>query len=117
NNWRFRSEDDLLIAISGSGFSSSVLNRVVSAKESQMKVISITSFSQSQLVMDSDEFLIIEGRKQQAPPDNFQLDQQEMYLPKFEYVTALVLESCVAQIVKNLGIPEYTNQGTYSLNI
>ena len=117
NNWRFRGEDDLLIAISGSGVSSSVLNIVDSAKESQMKVIGITSFSQSQLAKNSDEFLIIEGRKHQTVSDSFQLKQQEMYLPKFEYVTALMLESCVTQIVKNLGIPEFTNQGTYSLDL
>ncbi|MFW9905178.1 MAG: SIS domain-containing protein [Candidatus Thorarchaeota archaeon] len=116
NDWRFRDEGDLLIAISGSGLSPAVLNIAKSAKRSQMKIIGITSFSQSQLVKDSDEFLILEGRKQQTVPEIFQLNQQEMYIPKFEYVTALVLESCVAQIVKNLGIPD-SNQGNYILDI
>jgi D-arabinose 5-phosphate isomerase GutQ len=117
NNWRFRGEGDLLIAISGSGISSSVLNIVESAKKSRMRIIGITSFSQSQLAKDSEEFLIIEGRKLKTVPDSFQLNQQEMYTPKFEFVTALMLESCMTQIVKNLGIPEYKDQETYSLDI
>jgi 6-phospho-3-hexuloisomerase len=116
NNWRFHSEGDLLIAISGSGVSSSVLNIVKSAKASQMNVRGITSFSHSQLAKESDEFLIIPGRKEKTVPDSLQLSQREMFLPKFEYVTALVFESCVAQIIKDLEIPEYINQ-SYSMDI
>lgn len=114
NNWRFRREGDLLVALSGGGVSSSTLNIVESAKSSQMKVFSITSNLQSKLVKKSDEFMVIHGG---SLSENIQLLQHEMYLPKFEYGVAITFESCVAQIAKNLGIPEYTNHDNYSLDL
>ncbi len=117
DDWRFRREEDLLVALSGSGASSIALKIVEGAKASQMNVFSITSFSQSQLAKESDEFMVIQGREEKTSPQNLQLRQRMMYLPVFEYVTSITFESCVAQIAKNLGIPEYTSQDSYGLDI
>jgi D-arabinose 5-phosphate isomerase GutQ len=103
-DWRFRQKNDLLIAISGSGVSSSVLKVVNLAKQSQMKVMSITSYLLSDLAKKSDKFLLIHGRKYDTDPDEIQITQSEIYLPSFEYSTAVTLDSCVAQIALDLGI-------------
>ncbi|MFX1516132.1 MAG: SIS domain-containing protein [Promethearchaeota archaeon] len=116
-NWRFRRASDLLVALSGSGVSATTLNIVDSAKTSQMKVFSLTSFPQSQLVEESDEFIVIQGRKRRPISESLQLLHYEMYLPKFEYGATITLESCVAQIVKNLGLPEYANNDRYTLDL
>ena len=117
NNWRFRREGDVLVALSDSGISSTTLNFAESAKSSQMHVLSITSQSQSPLAKKSDDFLFIHGRKKRLVTGRVQIAQPEIYLPKFEYGVALALESCVAQIAKNLGIPEYSNHDRYSLDL
>ena len=116
-NWRFRRASDLLVALSGSGVSATMLNIVDSAKTSQMKVFSLTSFPQSQLVEESDEFIVIQGRKRKPISESLQLLYNEMYLPEFEYGATITLESCVAQIVKNLGLPEYANNDRYTLDL
>ncbi|MFX0123938.1 MAG: SIS domain-containing protein [Candidatus Hodarchaeota archaeon] len=117
NDWRFRREGDLLIALSGSGISSTVLNIVENARLSQMKVFSITSFSQSRLALESDDFIVIHGRKEKTIPDSLQFLKREMYLPKFEYATSLTLESCVAQIATNLGISNSISKDDHSFDI
>ncbi len=107
NDWRFRREGDLLIALSGSGASSSTLNFVKSAKASQMSVYSICSFPQSLIALESDKFIILQGRKEEINPDSLHLLRQEMYLPKFEYTTSITLEACVTQIAVDLGFSEH----------
>lgn len=106
NDWRFRHKGDLLVAISGSGNSSKTLNIVKSAKTSQMKIFGITSFPQSKLAERSDNLIVVLGRKEKVDPDTLQLLQPELYLPTFEYTTAVTLEACLAQIAVDLDISE-----------
>ncbi|UCG01205.1 MAG: SIS domain-containing protein [Candidatus Heimdallarchaeota archaeon] len=117
NDWRFRREGDLLITLSGSGTSSMMLKMIENAKMSQLKVFSITSSSQSQIAKKSDEFLVISGRNLKTILENLQLTKYEMYFPKFEYATSITFESCIAQLAKNLGIPEHPSMESHSLDV
>ncbi len=109
NDWRFRQKGDLFVALSGSGASSKTLEMVKSAKTSQMTVYGITSFPQSELAKNSDEFLVIHGRMEKENPDNLQTIQPSIFLPTFEYIASITLEAFVAQIAVNLGINEDTS--------
>lgn len=106
NDWRFRQRGDLLITLSGSGASSTTLKIVETAKASQMTVLSITSFLQSKLSKESDEVLVLQGRKEMFNPDKLQLEHPCIYFPIFEYTTSITLEACVAQIAADLGKSE-----------
>jgi D-arabinose 5-phosphate isomerase GutQ len=68
-DWRFRQKNDSLIAISGSGVSTSTLERVESAKSANMKIIGLTSFPGSTLAKQCDLFLKIEGRPEKISVD------------------------------------------------
>ena len=105
-DWRFRRSEDLLIAISGSGVSTSTLERVESAKSSDMRIISLTSFPNSELVKLSDFFLDIEGRSEKISADLRQISDLDFSVPSFEYVSAVALDSCVAQLAMDLDISE-----------
>lgn len=106
NDWRFRRNGDLLIALSGSGSSTETVNLVENAKTSQMTVFGLTSFPQSELAKRSDDFLVLSGRKDKKKPDDLQIMQHEIFIPTFEYIAATILEACVAQIAFDLGITE-----------
>ena len=71
-----------------------------------MKVFGITSFPQSKLAERSDNHMVVLGRKEKVDPDTLQLLHSELYLPTFEYTTAVTLEACLAQITVDLGISE-----------
>lgn len=103
-DWRFRQEGDLLISISGSGSSTSTVNFMKNAKKSNMNTIGISSFPQSELAKMSDTFLYIQGRTKNINFNSLQSPKAETYIPIFEYLTALTLESCIAQIAVNFGI-------------
>ena len=105
-NWRFRQKGDLLVAISGTGASSTTLNMVNMAKASGMKVFGLTSFPESELAYTSDNHLIFYGREESFSPDGLQMIKSRLHLPSFEYATALALDACVAQIAVDLGITE-----------
>lgn len=105
-DWRFRRKDDLFVAISGSGVSTSTLERVESAKSSGMKIIGLTSFPHSKLTKCSDFFLGIEGRSEKISADLRQISDLSFSVPSFEYVAAITLDSCVAQLAMDLGISE-----------
>jgi D-arabinose 5-phosphate isomerase GutQ len=104
DDWRFRNENDLLIAISGSGMSSSVIDAVKIGKDSSMKIVSITSFSDSKLSSLSNIIINILGRSESISPNHHNLVKPGIYLPIFEYTTALLLDACVAQIALNFGL-------------
>ena len=104
DDWRFRKENDLLIAISGSGKSSSVIDAVNIGKESFMKIASITSSSDSKLSSISDIILNVSGRSESISPDHHSLVKPAIYLPVFEYTAALLLDACVAQIAIDFGL-------------
>ncbi|MFX0184438.1 MAG: SIS domain-containing protein [Candidatus Hodarchaeota archaeon] len=103
-NWRFRQEGDLLISISGSGSSISTINYMKNAKESNMNTIGISSLPQSELAKLSDIFLHIQGNSKSVNSNTLKRSKAKMYLPVFEYLTALTLESTVAQMAVNFGI-------------
>ncbi len=105
-DWRFRRENDLLIAISGSGVSTRTLERVMSAKSVPMKVISFTSFPKSKLAQNSDLFIEIEGRTEKTNAYLQQISKLKHFIPSFEYVTSITLDACVAQLALDLGISE-----------
>jgi D-arabinose 5-phosphate isomerase GutQ len=105
-DWRFRRENDLLIAISGSGVSTRTLERVMSAKSVMMKVISFTSFPRSELAQNSELFIEIEGRTEKTNAYLQQISELQYFVPSFEYVTSVTLDACVAQLALDLGISE-----------
>ncbi|MHA2247552.1 MAG: SIS domain-containing protein [Candidatus Hodarchaeales archaeon] len=105
-DWRFRRKNDLFVAISGSGVSTSTLERVESAKSSDMKIIGLTSFPNSKLTKCSDFFLGIEGRSEKISADLRQISDLSFSVPSFEYVAAITLDACVAQLAMDLDISE-----------
>ncbi len=105
-DWRFRKKGDLLIGISGSGVSTSTLERIESAKSAQMKVVGLTSFPESKLAQEADICLNIEGRTEKISADLHQISNLSFLIPSFEYVAAITLDSCVAQLAMDLGISE-----------
>ena len=104
SDWRFRKTNDLLIMISGSGSSSILMNQVKIAKKSNLKIVYITSFPESEIISESDIKLHILGRNENTNPDELKLVEPGIYLPIFEYTTALILESCITQIALDLGL-------------
>ncbi len=105
-DWRFRSKEDLLIGISGSGVSTSTLERVESAKSAHMSIVGLTSFPESKLAKQSDIFLEIEGRTEKISADLHQISNLSFLIPSFEYSAAITLDACVAQLAMDLGISE-----------
>jgi len=105
-DWRFRKKGDLLISISGSGVSTSNLERVNSAKSAQMKILGLTSFPDSLLANECEIFLEIEGRPEEISADLRQITDLSYFIPSFEYAAAITLDSCIAQIATNQGITE-----------
>lgn len=105
-DWRFRGKEDLLIGISGSGTSTSILERVESAKSSHMSIVGLTSFPESGLAKKSDIFMTIEGRSEKISADLHQISNLSFLIPSFEYAAAITLDSCVAQLAMDLNITE-----------
>ncbi|MFX0184143.1 MAG: SIS domain-containing protein [Candidatus Hodarchaeota archaeon] len=105
-DWRFRQKNDSLIAISGSGVSTSTLERVESAKSADMKIVGLTSFPESTLAKQCDLFLKIEGRPEKISVDLRQISDLDFFVPSFEYVSAITLDACVAQLAQARGITE-----------
>jgi 6-phospho-3-hexuloisomerase len=105
-DWRFRKKDDMLIGISGSGVSTSTMERIQSAESAQMKILGLTSFPKSSLAQNSDIFLKIEGRPEEISADLRQISDLAFFLPSFEYAAAITLDACIAQIAENKGITE-----------
>ncbi|MFX0015679.1 MAG: SIS domain-containing protein [Promethearchaeota archaeon] len=105
-DWRFRREGDLLIGISGSGVSTSTLERIESAKSAKMNIVGLTSFPKSKLALESNICLAIEGRTEEISADLHQISNLSFLIPSFEYAAAITLDSCVAQLALDLGITE-----------
>ncbi|MFW9993010.1 MAG: SIS domain-containing protein [Candidatus Odinarchaeota archaeon] len=112
-DWRFRNKGDILIAISGSGETSQTLDYIKQARETGMKVISLTSYGESTMARESDYHLLIHGRekggssyveKQQIDP----VSRTGYYNPSFEYCAAVTCDALVAQIAADLDITEDT---------
>jgi 6-phospho-3-hexuloisomerase len=104
DDWRFRKDNDLVIIFSGSGSTSATFNIVHMAKKSNMRVVYLTSFPDSEVANSSDIKLHIFGRNKSISPDELKLDEPAFYSPSFEYSSLLILEACVAQIALDLGL-------------
>ena len=105
-DWRFRKKGDALIGISGSGASTSTMERVKSAKSAKMNLYGLTSFPDSLLANECEILLEIEGRPEEISADLRQITDLSYFVPSFEYAAAITLDSCVAQIASNQGITE-----------
>jgi len=103
SDWRFRNSEDLLVILSGSGEYRSTLNYVDSAKKSGMTILSLVSLPDSELAKKSDIFLKLNCQKNDLRKENLQISTPELYLPIFDYITAVTLEACVAQLALDYG--------------
>jgi D-arabinose 5-phosphate isomerase GutQ len=66
----------------------------------------LTSFPGSTLAKQCDLFLKIEGRPEKISVDLRQISDLDFFVPSFEYVSAITLDSCVAQLAQDRGITE-----------
>ncbi|MEM2134885.1 MAG: SIS domain-containing protein [Candidatus Jordarchaeaceae archaeon] len=89
-------EGDLLIAISGSGETSEVVNVAKAAKESHGKVVAITSWEDSSLAKIADEVIKIVGREKTNQKSFLGMGVRGVSEPPkayFEILSTIVLES------------------------
>lgn len=105
-DWRFRNVGDVVTILSGSGETHVVLDYANMAKKAHMNLISITGFSDSQLARISDHFLTIEGRNTRVSQFEEEVQNVELFIPTFEFITAIVLDSIVAQLAFDFDIDE-----------
>lgn len=61
-------EDDLVIAISGTGMTKLVVSAAAAAKEIGAKVVAITSYKESQLGQMADQLVLVKGRTKMGWP-------------------------------------------------
>ena len=105
-DWRFRNADDVVTILSGSGETHVVLDYANMAKKAHLKLISITGFSDSQLAQLSDHSLTIKGRNTRVSQFEEEAQNVELFIPTFEFITAIVLDSIVAQLAFDFEIDE-----------
>ncbi len=109
-DWRFRKENDVLILFSGSGETPYTVGFAEKAKKRGISTVAVTSYPESSLAKKADIPLICKGRR--AKVSEFEQPiierkiEKELFIPGFEYSSAIVLDGIVAQIAKNLGIEE-----------
>ncbi|MEM2928156.1 MAG: 6-phospho-3-hexuloisomerase [Nitrososphaerota archaeon] len=106
-------KDDILIAISGSGTTTLVVEAAKAAKIIGSKVIAITSFPESPLVQLADHTIILPGRtKTSSKTDYFSrqiLGFHEPLLPLgtlFETNCLIFLDIIIVELMKELNITE-----------
>lgn len=103
SDWRFRKAGDLLLILAGSGDSRSTLDYLDSAKNSGMTILSLITSPDSELAEKSDFFLEMKYQNKDFKNRNLQLNMPILYLPVFEYISAITLEACVAQLALDYG--------------
>lgn len=106
-------KDDILIAISGSGTTTLVIEAAKAAKKVGAKVLAITSFPESPLAQTADHNIILPGRtKISSKTDYFSrqiLGVHEPLLPLgtlFETNCLIFLDIIVVEIMNELNITE-----------
>ena len=95
-------EQSLLIAISGSGETSSIITVCKKAKESKAQIVLLTSQETSTLAKMSDLVIKIEGQTNKK-------QNRVNVIPMgtvFEFTTLLLLESSIGKAISNLDITE-----------
>lgn len=97
---------DLLIAISGSGKTSSTLTVVQTAKNLGITVVTITSFPDSPIAELSDVVVVIKGRKEGGKRDYISGQLTGVHEPLtvlgslFEISTMIFLDAIITQLMK-----------------
>ncbi|MFX0091444.1 MAG: SIS domain-containing protein [Candidatus Hodarchaeota archaeon] len=105
-DWRFRKKNDLLLIISGSGKTKALISAAEQAIESEMRLVSLTSFKESSITKMSNLSLWVNGRKSNVSEYEVPHKNQDLVNPAFEWSTAIFLDSIVAQLAYNLKITE-----------
>jgi len=107
DDWKFRKKEDILIAISGSGESVIPLVYAKEAKETGVKIYAITANKESKLAQMAETAIILLDTAAREEYLKLKIrDEKPTFIPAFEYTALITLESTVAQIAENHGIPE-----------
>jgi len=107
DNWRFRESSDVLIAISGSGENPYILLYAEEAKRSKMKVLSLTANENSTLTSLSDVSIVFKDISLREDYVKLRVGEEtKIFLPIFEVISLLFLESTVAQVAEKYQISE-----------
>lgn len=106
-------EDDLVIAISGSGTTITVVTQAEVAKQIHAKVLSITSHPDSPLGLISDYVIEVKGRTKIAREDDYisrqMMGEHEPLAPlgtMFELSALVFLDSIIAELMLRMGEKE-----------
>jgi len=106
-------EDDIIVAISGSGSTKLVITAATAAKDVKSKIIAITSHPESPLAKLADHTIIIPGRTKLAYEKDYTvrqiLGEHEPLAPLgtlFEVTLNVFLDSLVAELMQRLGETE-----------
>jgi DNA-binding MurR/RpiR family transcriptional regulator len=103
SNWRFRKEGDSVLIVAGDGEDLSTIGQTDEAIESKMKTTLITHDPESSLDKLAERSIIL-ARKVEI--DEGPIWEKKVKSPSFELVTAILLDSLIAQIAFDLGITE-----------
>jgi len=108
DDWKFRNENDTLIAISSSGESAITLLYAEEAKRTGMKLIALSANPESTLIKISDHKLLLSDISERKEYVQFRVfdDVPSRFIPAFEYAALITLEGIVAQIAENFLIKE-----------
>lgn len=106
-------EGDVVVAISGSGTTSLVIEAAAAAKKMKSTIIAITSYSDSPLAKTADSLVVVPGRTKVSRVDDYFARQilglHEPLAPLgtlFEDTTMVFLDSVVAELMKRLNKTE-----------
>lgn len=106
-------EEDLVVAISGSGRTKLIVTAAEAAKSVGAKILTITSFPDSPLAQLSDVVIIVPGRtKVSAEEDYFARQILGIHEPLaplgtlFEDTTLVFLDSLIVRLMQVLGVTE-----------
>jgi len=107
-------ENDLIVAISGSGSTKLIVTAATAAKEMKAKIIAITSHRDSPLAKISDQVIMIPGRTKLASEESDYtirqiLGSHEPLAPLgtlFEVTLNVFLDSLIAELMQRLGKTE-----------
>jgi len=106
-------EEDLAIAISGSGTTRTVVTQAEVAKEIGAKVLAITSHPESPLGQISDYVVVVKGRTKVAKEDDYisrqMMGEHEPLAPlgtMFELSALVFLDCVVAELMYRMGEKE-----------
>ena len=107
SNWRFRSKDDVLIVISGSGENALILQYAEEASRSDMVLIALTANEVSRLAKLSDISLVFKDISIREDYIKLRVGEDSpIFMPIFEAISLLFLESTVAQVAEIRQISE-----------